>query len=75
VPFQNKPILSPAPYGSLAFAAQGMSQSAAVAFVVPGVMVSARKSVQPKAKARWILKKNMSHAVEGKAILTAFSAL
>jgi hypothetical protein len=53
VPFQNKLILSPAPHGSLAFAAQGISQSVAVAFVVPGVMVSAQ-SVRPKAKVRRI---------------------
>lgn len=51
VPFQNKLILSPAPHGSLAFAAQGMSHSDAVAFVVPGVMVSAQ-SIHPKVKVR-----------------------
>ena len=57
MPFQNKLILSPAPHGSSAFAAQGISQSVAVAFVVPGVMVSAQ-SVNPKAKVRWIYFKN-----------------
>ena len=53
MPFQNKLILSPAPHGSLAFAAQGMSQSVAVAFMVPSVMVSAQ-SVHPKVKVKWI---------------------
>ena len=57
MPFQNKFILSPAPHNSLAFAAQGMSQSVAVAFVVPDVMESAQ-SVHPKAKVRWILEKH-----------------
>jgi hypothetical protein len=42
VPFQNKLSLFPAPHGSLALPAQGMLQSVAVAFVVPGVMVSAQ---------------------------------
>ena len=51
MPFQNKLILSPAPHGSLAFAAQGISQSVAVAFVVPGVMVLAQ-SAHPKVKVR-----------------------
>lgn len=49
VPFQNKLSLFPAPHGSLAFPEQGMLQSVAVAFVVPGVMVSAQ-SVCPKVK-------------------------
>ena len=55
MPFQNKLILFPAPHGSLAFAAQGMSQSVAVAFVVPDVMVSAQ-SLPHKAKVRRIYK-------------------
>ena len=58
MPFQNKLILFPAPHGSFAFAAQGMSQSVAVAFVVPGGMVSAQ-SAHSETIVRWIyLKKN-----------------
>ena len=63
MPFQNKLILFPAPHGSFAFAAQGMSQSVAVAFVVPGVMVSAQ-SAHSETNVRWVyLKKIRSRSL------------
>jgi hypothetical protein len=69
VPFQNKLSLFPAPHGSLAFAAQGMSQSVAVAFVVPGVMLLAQ-SVHPKAK---VSSSSIEVLAGGKVTLTALT--
>ena len=75
MPFQNRLILSPAPHGSFAFAAQGISQSVAVAFVVPGVMVSAQ-SIHPKAVMRWIYFFKIEFTTQfelREVLLTAFS--